>query len=161
MKNNTNGNGKKNHSEVTLEAMLHAINERISLLEHLKIALAYGFTSQAAEWFAAPEPTVEERRASAAAPRQTVRRKATPKQKVRGGNKDAILKALAGGPLTLGEVYDKMVKSGWKTTSESPKNMIGVTIRNMVVQGVVRKVGADYELAPTPVSEATLAEAVA
>lgn len=130
------------------ENILKALDDRIEMLQNIKIAIRYAW---GIETMPAPLRGEEASVRQVQHERQQRDKTATPKQAARKsgtGNRDMILAVLrrAGGPLSPPEVFIRMMRSGWETTSTKPKELVGVTLRSMWEKGQLNRVGGDYEL---------------
>lgn len=69
------------------------------------------------------------------------------KGKMRAGTTRAlIIKTLSAGPLGTEELFQRLQRRGWQTSSANPKALLGVTMRALEQKRLVHRVGADWEL---------------
>ena len=119
--------------------VLSWIDRRIGLLNNIRAAVLV----------AAGEPQRRATMTRKPAVRLIPERKAAqepPPQKAKG-SRILIQKILSAGPLTTDELFNRLQKRGWQTTSTNPKSLLGVTLRAMRDVGKLRRVGTDWELA--------------
>ena len=148
MAKKTNGKGSP-----TLEEMLEAIDQRIEMLQMVKLSLHYAFTTDEQQALDILYEREEAPQVTAPQPQRRMKRH-TRKVTRRGNNRSlfrTILEA-AGGPLTTDEVLSRAKAHKWKTVSKQPRNLVAVTLRSMAQAGQgVRHVGKDWEyVAPMP-----------
>ena len=145
------------------EQIIKSIDERIDLLTIIRAAITVAFGVAPDEF----SPVSEEGKlpvgTKARARRSISRaRKGGAKRGTRGrpGTTMAlVLSVLGERTLSTGEIMERMTSRGWSTAGKtSPRGLVGTTLRNMEKAGKIRRVGEDWEVAPSsgPVMTATV-----
>lgn len=130
-----------------IKETLARLQEQIELIATIKVALATVFNLQPEA-----EPTPKVVKVSVPKVKAKISRK--------GNNKTPIIEILtaSGSPLSPAEIYSRLKSKGWRTTSSNPRSLLGVTLGSLGKQGLLRKVGSDWELAPAATTPPVVAE---
>lgn len=65
-----------------------------------------------------------------------------------GTTRALIIKTLNAGPLSADELFQRLQRHGWQTSSTNPRGLLGVTMRALQQKGLVHRVGSDWEVGP-------------
>lgn len=143
-----------------ISAALNLIHERIELLRTVQTAFrfAMGLPVDASRLRQEPGAEVPEAYEVAEPPRRQHRKQPQPSKfhppnrAKRGTNRDLLLSVLdkAKEPLSINEIYTRMLAKGWKSGAQHPKSLLRPALFHLITRGVVRRVGADFELAAAP-----------
>ena len=113
------------------EDVLEWIDQRIGLMQHIRTAV---ITVAGLEKGTPRQPRVKAKHLQSKGKAE------------KGAAKALIIKALSTGPLAIGEILQRMQRFGWQTSSTNPRSLLGVTMRSFQKNGLVHRVGADWEL---------------